>query len=127
MSTQTTDLTGWLDSLEEARKAATPGPWFAWDRGVGWMIALDPGGDRVLPEGMRTDLARQEDAALIVAAVNALPELVAALRGVLALADESTFDVREWGEPGSPYSNGARHAFDRIRAVVAAAHTEERR
>lgn len=58
----------WIDDLERKAKAATPGPWYAWDRGVGWLIALDPDGDVRLPEGMRTDLGRREDAEFIAAA-----------------------------------------------------------
>lgn len=57
----------WND-LARLAGEATPGPWFAWDRGVGWLIALDPDGDERLPEGLRTDLARSEDAEFIAAA-----------------------------------------------------------
>jgi hypothetical protein len=42
-----------------------------YDRGVGFNIALDDGvGDRILPEGYRTDLGRREDAEFITAAAN---------------------------------------------------------
>src|SRR5690625_557993 len=61
-------MSDWIDDLERKAKAATPGPWYAWDRGVGWLIALDPDGDVRLPEGMRTDLGRREDAEFIAAA-----------------------------------------------------------
>lgn len=56
--------------------AATPGAWHAWDRGVGWLIALDPDGRTPLPEGGRTDLARREDAEAIAWAHNHLPSLL---------------------------------------------------
>lgn len=34
-----------LVELERLSEAATPGPWYAWDRGVGFEIALDGGGE----------------------------------------------------------------------------------
>ncbi|WP_280503831.1 hypothetical protein [Nocardia farcinica] len=69
-----------IDALiEEGRRihsAATPGTWHAWDRGVGWMIALDPDGNDLLPEGLRTDLDRRQDAEAIAWAHNHLPGLL---------------------------------------------------
>lgn len=70
MTNPTTELERVLELVEKA----TPGEWFAWDRGVGWHIALDPDGQELLPDGMRTDLGRAEDAAAIAAAVNFLRE-----------------------------------------------------
>ncbi|MFC9761684.1 hypothetical protein [Rhodococcus jostii] len=71
-----------LEELEALAKAATPGPWSVYDRGVGYMIALDNGvGHRVLPEGFRTDLGRKEDAEFIAAAdPQTVSELVAHIR-----------------------------------------------
>jgi hypothetical protein len=77
-----------LDHLDAAYASASPGPWqydpsegdTVWDADVDRpsIIALtrDPYGHC------------EADAALIVAAVNALPKLTAALRAVLDLADE---------------------------------------
>jgi hypothetical protein len=119
MSTQTMDVAAWLDGLEEARKAATPGPWEATGPRADGGAYIDTRQVR-LDDGSAPWIGRahrQPDAALIVAAVNALPELVAALRGVLALAEEFA------------QTHGATEAYcaDRIRAAVAAAHTEEGR
>ncbi|WP_280320045.1 hypothetical protein [Nocardia wallacei] len=72
-------MTADRDLISEGREklaAATPGPWFAWDRGVGYMLALDPNGDVVLPEGSRTDLGRREDAEAIAWMRNNLPEIL---------------------------------------------------
>lgn len=126
-----------LDELDAAREAATPGPWFAWDRGVGWHLAVEdptgvnhlPGRPHLVPEGSRTDLARAEDAALIVAAVNALPVLTSALRAVADLADELD-EAAKRADDAEPVTSddltrmilGARFSRDhaaRIRAVLA--------
>lgn len=155
MSTQTADVAAWLTSLEEARKAATPGPWQVDDDGEELRVAAgtarvewkDYDGFRLgtPPSSYRsTDLIhehdigewsgeteedveqRQADAALIVAAVNSMRELVAALRGALALHRP---------EPG-PYGDVCASCLGSneenlpwpcptYSAVVAAAHTEE--
>src|SRR5690349_8747400 len=65
-----------IEGIRQRVNAATPGPWYAWDRGVGYMIALDPDGDRVLPEAMRTDLARAGDAEFIAKARSDVPALL---------------------------------------------------
>lgn len=71
-----------LDQLDVLRAAATPGPWTVEVDVVTEIVGVGREGirdrDGVLPA----------DADLIVAAVNNLPELVAALRRVHALADE---------------------------------------
>lgn len=62
------------DALREVLallEKATPGRWYAWDRGVGYHLALDPDGNELLPDGMRTDLT-EPDANAIAAAVNFL-------------------------------------------------------
>lgn len=61
---------------------ATHAPWFVWDRGVGYLLALDPNGDRLLPEGLRTDFGLREDAELAVWARNRLPALLDAAEAV---------------------------------------------
>ena len=114
-----------VDALDKLREAATAGPWWAWDRGVGWHIVTeDPatvGRGSVpvtLPEGMRTDLARGEDAALIVAAVNALPDLLAEVRrgralreAVEGLADDLDSYVAARGKPKTgTYDGGLNRA-----------------
>ena len=77
-----------LDQLDQARAAATPGPWQV-ESGDVWTVPefdlhrFDVMGEQVA----KTDLV-DADASLIVAAVNHLPQLTAALRAVLALADE---------------------------------------
>jgi len=82
----TPTITDRLDEIAGRADAATEGPWSVYDRGVGCHIALDDGvGDRILPEGFRTDIGRNEDAAFIAAARTDIPALVAALRAVLAL------------------------------------------
>jgi hypothetical protein len=117
MSTQTTDLTAWLDGLEEARKAATPGPWKV---AYPFRKLVD------LPDRLSAVTAdRPKDAALIVAAVNALPEMVAVVRGVLALAEE--FDTLGRNLHSVPAADAYDDAAVQLRAVVAAAHTEEGR
>ena len=80
--------------LEEAISKATPGPWqydpsegdTVWDadeqRPSIIALARDPYGHC------------EDDAALIVAAVNALPTLTAAVRAVLDLCDEADEKVR---------------------------------
>lgn len=77
-----------LDVIEARANAATEGPWWAWDRGVGYVIALGEPGDvdeynrprRELPEGMRTDIGREADAVFVAAARTDVPELAAELR-----------------------------------------------
>lgn len=84
-----------LDELDTLQEKATPGPWWAWNRGVGWHLAVEdptgidhlPGRPHLVPEGGRTDLGRGEDAAFIVAAVNAAPQMTAVLRAVVKVRD----------------------------------------
>ena len=74
-----------LPAIEKRAAVATPGPWWAWDRGVGWHIAVgaEPDGSgppALLPEGQRTDLDRREDAEFIAAARQDVPLLVDRVR-----------------------------------------------
>ena len=77
---ETTDLTAWLDRLEAVREAATPGPWDTYSE-----TYIGAGADRFDYVG---EVAVEEDAELIVDAVNALPALVTLAREVLAAIDE---------------------------------------
>lgn len=72
----TTDLTRWLDELDAAREKATPGPW---EQDIYEVLA--PHHRLVAETGWRPD------AALIVAAVNALPELIRLARERYAMLD----------------------------------------
>jgi hypothetical protein len=81
----TADLLRLLNELDAAREKATPGPWFVY-----WESRIDTQGPP-LCKGQVTltrSVAPPVDAALIVAAVNALPKLTAALRAVLVLCEE---------------------------------------
>ncbi|MCW2902299.1 MAG: hypothetical protein JWO67_4564 [Streptosporangiaceae bacterium] len=82
IETNAEDVTGWLTRLEETHAAATKGPW---RQLVGNGVVASRADDA---EIVATWVERSADAAAIVAAHNAMPQLVAALRGVLALADE---------------------------------------
>lgn len=90
------DVTVLLAELEAAREKALPGEWTEAD----------------------VHAANRDDAALIVAAVNSLPALTAALRAALDLADEyeelagHAYDRPDWR---------ARLVADRIRAAIATA------
>jgi hypothetical protein len=89
--TDPTCITALCDQLDQLREAATPGPW-----------QLDKGGDYHQPWWHAPDVLREPygrnaldvggdeaTGALIVAAVNALPRLTAALRAVEALAEQA--------------------------------------
>lgn len=79
-STRTLDL----DAIRARADAATQGPWWAWNRGVGWVIALGEPDDtdeygrprERLPEGFRTDIERREDVEFIAAARTDVPALL---------------------------------------------------
>jgi hypothetical protein len=128
-STDTTDnLTELLDRLEAAAAAATPGPWYVEEHaGRDGMVVMADGFRRAhLPQTRLVENA-EADAALIVAAVNALPTLVAELRAhqaavhaVRELADELEVDHRH-----TDYDLGAVMAADRLRAAVAALDPKE--
>lgn len=90
----------WLDELERLRKAATPGPWEAWQynaaflgkggQGIVTRIStrpLDPEDDEVIKVADSPDITAS-DAAYIAAAnpqtVQRLVEMVAAMSSVIA-------------------------------------------
>lgn len=84
-----------LDELEGLREAATPGGWSATDERAdgGAYIDADPRPTGCPPPWVG-HASRHADAVYIAAAHDALPVLVAALRGVLALADELDGNAR---------------------------------
>jgi len=106
-----------LDRLEEARKAATPGPW---EQDI---YEIQAHRRRLVAEtGWRPD------AALIVAAVNALPDLLRLARDGLALRAGVERLAAEFDSATSPpvisdfdrgLVAGYARAADQIRAVVA--------
>lgn len=65
-----------LDELEELLRAATPGPWETNDPGI--VLHPEFGGYVAETETPNQDV----DTRLIVAAVNALPDLIAAARSI---------------------------------------------
>jgi isoaspartyl peptidase/L-asparaginase-like protein (Ntn-hydrolase superfamily) len=79
-----------LDQLDALHALGTTGPW-AVDGALGPVIGaaiLPPQGVSEVPVvAVDAGVIREADAALIVAAVNALPQLTAAIRAVLELAD----------------------------------------
>jgi hypothetical protein len=93
-------LTTLLDQLDELRAKATPGPWSEapWSDTV--VLPATWAAEAVLPEDRGPFAAiyatSDADAALIVAAVNAVPQLTAAVRAVLELANDYD-DGSEWG------------------------------
>lgn len=128
-------VTAWLQQLDELRAAATPGPWEPWTGSYGGVGASTPDGDIVLDYSTWVDNPedhRQAQAltALIVAAVNNLPQLTAAIRAVLELADELDQPDTEPGEADT-FQNGMaageeialRYAARRIRAAIGSVTT----
>jgi len=109
-----------LDQLDALRAAATPGPWeHVTDdhgrKGVEHSVWSDSG------ECYVAEVLPGPDAALIVAAVNSLPQLVAALRGVMKVADE----LSAWRDNARRYeqhaaSEGSRDLADQahVRALA---------
>ena len=96
-----------LDAIRARADAATPGPWWAWDRGtfVGFEIAVGAPAkdgrpvDR-LPDAMRTDIGCREDAEFIAAARTDVPALldeIEALRSVAEAAAAIVTFLRERG------------------------------
>jgi len=100
-------VTAWLQQLDELRAAATPGPWaqqndapnLVYGDEVNGIFVCNTGYDRATSPADSLPVA---DAALIVAAVNALPQLTAAVRAVLELATElaAKCPPDDWGSGG---------------------------
>lgn len=82
--------------IKSRAHAATPGPWLAHDRSVGWEIAvtaeLDEYGRpaRLLPEGLRTGIGRPEDAEFIAHSRADVEWLVAEVERLRAAPSSST-------------------------------------
>jgi hypothetical protein len=77
-----------LDQLDALRAAATPGEWRHEHNDYGdewWFGGETRGGEEVINDQIVTGADHSADAELIVAAVNALPRLTAALHAVLDL------------------------------------------
>lgn len=73
-------MTSPRDALQAALDAGpTPRPWFADEDGGAYALVMGPDGDRLVTVHMNLGLGSNpdRDAALIVAAVNALPDLLA--------------------------------------------------
>ena len=101
------------DQLEQLRAKATPGEW----RQVSWWLnALDAG--KTVTTGC-VQAMNHHDATLIVACVNAVPDLIAAIRAVEALIpgwEESA----AWREtPASDVEAYEPHVAYAIRVMVA--------
>lgn len=93
-----------LTAIKARADAATPGPWWPWDRGVGWQIGVGDERDErgrpveLLPDALRTDIGRAEDAVFIAATRTDIPALVAEverLRRLLGPPDMPTVDSYE--------------------------------
>ena len=90
-----------LAELRWLLERATPGPWHAWDRGIGYEVHTEAEHNPIRCVSLNSEFRetfRGPDARLIVAAVNALPALLdaAAERDALAAAVER---VRELHKP----------------------------
>jgi hypothetical protein len=76
-----------LEELERLLKAGTPGPWTAYKPGDGACWIIDPDGDSLwIDPDREPNTISYQDAALIVAAINALPALLESARRVEILA-----------------------------------------
>jgi hypothetical protein len=112
----------WLDALDQAHAAATPGPWITDGHELYAAHSVELG----IPSEWVAETCDVDDpqrgvanAAAIVAEHNAWPRVSAALRAVLALADED--DARR-GDYGYRIRNGLDPSpGDRIRTAVVAA------
>lgn len=116
------DLRQTLDQLDALHAAATVGPWEQHGGDPSYVIGavgheegeyLDVADTAAFHKGWTQENA---DAALIVAAVNHLPHLTAAVRAVLDLADELD-------EIDSIHFRAYEDAADRIRAALSGADT----
>jgi hypothetical protein len=85
-------LTALLDELDRLRAAATPGEWVERGRSQEPYVGS---GRKPGEYGYVCTPKNPADAALIVAAVNAVPRLTAAVRAALALADELDWLVND--------------------------------
>lgn len=121
-----------LDEIRARVDAATGGQWWAWDRGVGWHIAVGEATDRdeygrperLLPEGMRTDIGRAEDAEFIAHARADVPWLLDRLDQIRRLCENCTpeppplFRGPGLSEHGEGYNHGTRDMAGAILQVL---------
>ena len=129
----TADLRAHLDRLDTALAEATPGPWehITDDHGrKGIEHSIWSGEEGGLDGSYVSEQVEDPaDAALIVAAVNALPALTAAVRAAADLADELDGHVMPRSfHPAGTHSDGASSAYAdaavRLRAALSAALPE---
>ena len=104
--TDPTSITALCDQLDQLRAAATDAPWTE------------------LPVDAQERWLEEEDEALIVAAVNALPRLTAALRAVEALADDWEEDAKSY-EYSAAHWRGLNEAVNEARCKGAARASRE--
>jgi hypothetical protein len=112
-----------LTRLEQLRAAATPGPW-----------THDVYEDHASRRRFVAETGWRPDAALIVAAVNALPSLVSALRAVAELAEELEAEAQQQVDDsdslasvvGRSWVNAARQFRAVLTAALDPAHDDER-
>lgn len=104
--------------------AATEGPWFDYDRGIGHEVCTDPEMEQPLNSGFR-ETFKAADAAFIAAARTAVPALcdeVDRLRAVVEAVEALADDV-DTGHPGCLRLNcsdcARRDIAARIRAAIA--------
>lgn len=115
--TDPTSITALCDQLDQLRATAMPGPWgLERDRTGGYDLTRPDGDFLADPLGALSE----DDAALIVAAVNAVPRLTAALRAVEALADEWDNFYGGPGEFGLGREKGLSQSAADLRAALAA-------
>lgn len=98
MAEDRTGVVARLDALEAAHKTATPGPWWV-DGTLGPVMGaaiLPPYGTSEVPVvAVDAGVVREADAAAIVAEHNSYGDLLAAVRGMLALADAADEKARQ--------------------------------
>jgi hypothetical protein len=133
------DISQFLDELDRARAEATPGPWAQHPDDGAYIIGevgegpdgpewLDVGDTGGRPPGYPG--SAHADAALIVAAVNAVPRLTAALRAVLTVAvdldrDADYHSLAAVGSHDHGVHEAQGDAADRIRDAITAALSPE--
>jgi hypothetical protein len=96
-----------LDEIKARAEAATPGPWHAWDRGIGWEVHK---GEERAPCGRSCDELNgefrgtftREDAAFIAAAREDVPWLVSEVERLTAERDALAAQVARLAKPGDP-------------------------
>ena len=111
-----------LAELRWLLERATPGPWHAWDRGIGYEVHTEAEHNPIRCVSLNSEFRetfRGPDARLIVAAVNALPALLdgAAERDALAAAVERVRALPVGPPSGGYYMVSMRDVRDAIDAL----------